>query len=276
MKKNASLLILFVVLLAGLKVKAQEEAVQIYDQVFMRDGRILQGHILYFQDSDGDMTFTDIEGNNYSISRKEYDYFRENVLYISGNDTLVVRPRKSQGFGGSVGLLLGAYSSEYGSNSLPLSLYVAAGKYLTRKNYIGLAAEYSFVSGEINTYINPKAFIKHQYDAHKKNVSSYIIGELGYMYVKGNLPTQYIRNSGERNFSRPNIFQEADFINLTVGHGFGFILKNTNSVSLEIIVARQIALERNLLEGYSSTHTLDTSVEKPSYTTFGLRFMINL
>ena len=45
------------------------------DIIYMKDGRILRGQILIFEEKDGDITFQDIYGRKYSITREEYNYF---------------------------------------------------------------------------------------------------------------------------------------------------------------------------------------------------------
>ncbi len=42
----------------------------------MKDGRVLKGEILIFQETDGDITFKDLNGRKYSITREEYRYQR--------------------------------------------------------------------------------------------------------------------------------------------------------------------------------------------------------
>ncbi len=276
---NAKKIALIICLFAySLQTQAQNE-VEAYDQVYMRDGRILKGQIIMFQDSDGDINFKDLDGRTYSITRKQYRFFREDVVYIKGGDTLVVRQRKEEGFGGSVGFYLGGYSSSLSGGNLPVSLHAAFGKYFSRQLYTGLAFDYGFVEGEISQFFNPKAFIKYQYDAYKKNISSYLIGELGYGYMQGEMAAPYYYNDNFNNLQQHThvVTQEADYLTLTVGHGLGFILKNSNSISVDLVLSRFNALNRNITNhNLESWYKLDKDEPIPSLTTYGIRILVNL
>ena len=77
----------------------------------MKDGRVLRGQILIFEEKDGDLTFQDIYGRKYSITREEYKYFEENQFVKerkSKNDT-IVKVRKENQFEFSIGLTYGSY-----------------------------------------------------------------------------------------------------------------------------------------------------------------------
>lgn len=250
--------------------EGKEEA-KVYDQVYLNGGRVLTGEIVIFQETDGDITFKDLEGRTYSITRKEYRYFRERVVFINGGDTTIIRARKQDRFGGSIGVHTGSNLGDYSA-----SFYGAFGRYLSWKNYVGASLEYSLFSSELETFINPKIFIKHQYDAYRKNVSSYIVGELGYAYAKGDLPITLYNGNNSKEYL---VVQKANFVSISLGHGFGFYLKNTNSISLELIFTRHEGLNVDVLSVYGnveSGYKIDTEKSNKSYNSLGLRFLINL
>lgn len=248
-------------------VFAQHEGV--YDEVYLKNGKVLTGKIIIFQESDGDITFKDIEGNTYSLTRKEYKSFRENAVYINKKnpeDTISIRPRKADQIGGSIGLSSGQFLYD----DISFLLYGGIGKYFTRKTYVGISGEYAIVSS-LDTYVNTKGFINYQYDAYKKNISPYIIGELGYVYAKGDLPVEY------SNSQLVPVFQKSNFINVGFGHGVNFYLRNSNSVSLELLIARNEGLNRQVLSrpsGYLGVYNKE--VGKPSYNSFLIRLLINI
>lgn len=249
---------------------SQEEA-KVYDQVYLNGGRVLTGEIIIFQETDGDITFKDLEGRTYSITRKEYRYFRERVVFINRGDTTIIKQRKQDTYGGSVGIYTGM-----NLNDFSVSFYGTYGKYFSWKNYVGASIEYSLVSFELNTYVNPKIFIKHQYDAYRKNISSYIVGELGYAYAKGKLPIELYSGNTANVF---NVEQKANFVSVGLGHGFGFYLKNTNSISLEVVFTRNEALNVEVLrvpDDVGSGYNINPDKPNRSYNSIGLRVAINL
>jgi hypothetical protein len=164
------------------------------DIIHMKDGRVLRGQILIFEEKDGDITFQDIYGRKYSITREEYSYFEENQFVKerkSKNDT-IVKVRKENQLEFSVGLTYGSYAPTItfepdayflqnlnNSSYFPISLQIGAGKYFNRKNFLGVNLNYTLISGGSPTF-NTNLRYQFQYDAYKGNTACYIPVEFGY------------------------------------------------------------------------------------------------
>ena len=93
--------------------------------------------------------------------------------------------------------------------------------------------------------------------------------------MKGDLEAPY-KNINTGLSATPRVEQEADFIGFTLGHGFSFVLKNSNHISVDLIATRQLKLSRNILEDYQPEFKLDRDKDIPSFTTFGIRVLINI
>lgn len=231
------------------------------DIIHMKDGRILRGQILIFEEKDGDITFQDLYGRKYSLTREEYSFFEENQIIKerkSKNDT-IVKVRKENQFEFSVGLTYGSYmptaSFKPDANYLqnlnnsyyfPISLQLGAGKYFNRKNFLGVNLNYALISGASPTF-NANLRYQFQYDAYKRNTACYIPVEFGYhslnystsFYVSDSAaPTQY------------SWIQQLDSdvkissLNLGIGHGFNFMMKNTHSIALEFLVYKYFTMSQ--------------------------------
>lgn len=251
---------------------SQDNSTSAYDQVYLKSGRVLTGEILIFQETDGDITFRDLEGNNYSLTRKEYRYFRRNVVVIKDGDTTVIKQRKQDVLGVSIGVQA---SAPVGG----LCFHLSGGKYFGRKNYIGGALDYSVLPLDADVYLNPKAFINHQYDAYKKNISSYIVGELGYAFYRGRQDL-FVYN-GDQEYRVSSVEQKLNFINFSLGHGFGFYLKNTNYISFELIYSRYFPLSREVIaidanNNPPSGYDIDPKRGRVTLNDVALRILINL
>lgn len=235
----------------------------------MKDGRILRGQILIFEEKDGDITFQDLYGRKYSLTREEYSYFEENQIIRerkSKNDT-IVKVRKENQFEFSVGLTYGtymptasfkpdAYYLQNLNNSyyFPISLQLGAGKYFNRKNFVGVNLNYALISGASPTF-NANLRYQFQYDAYKRNTACYIPVEFGYhslnystsFYVTDSIaPTQYSW------IKQIDTDVKISSLNLGIGHGFNFMMKNTHSIALEFLVYKYFTMSQKfeaLLKG---------------------------
>ncbi len=239
------------------------------DIIHMKDGRILRGQILIFEEKDGDITFQDLYGRKYSLTREEYSYFEENQIIRerkSKNDT-IVKVRKENQFEFSVGLTYGtymptasfkpdAYYLQNLNNSyyFPISLQLGAGKYFNRKNFVGVNLNYALISGASPTF-NANLRYQFQYDAYKRNTACYIPVEFGYhslnystsFYVTDSIaPTQYSW------IKQIDTDVKISSLNLGIGHGFNFMMKNTHSIALEFLVYKYFTMSQKfeaLLKG---------------------------
>jgi hypothetical protein len=231
------------------------------DIIHMKDGRILRGQILIFEEKDGDITFQDIYGRKYSLTREEYSYFEENQIVQerkNKNDT-IVKVRKENQFEFSVGLSYASYvptttfkSDAYylqnlnNSSYFPISLQLGAGKYFNRKNFVGLNLNYALISGASPTF-NANLRYQFQYDAYKRNTACYIPVEFGY-HSLNYYTSFYVSDSivlGQNSWTQQlNTNVKISSLNLGIGHGFNFMLKNTRSIALELLVYKYFTMSQ--------------------------------
>lgn len=228
------------------------EGVMVYDIIYMKDGRVLKGEILIFEEKDGDITFKDIWGKKYSITREEYNYFVEDKrYYVNKNDTINIRPRKEKeieinlGFSANYMVVdqqftpdtnyVHAYSTY--NAFLPFCFKLGIGKYINRQNFIGLTADIPFSNGGMNSYMNIGARYFHQYDAYKRNLSFYIPVEFSFNtlsfsgnYQKYGTPDWDIQNETANH--------KMTSIGFSLGQGVSYILNNKKSVSVELIFTK--------------------------------------
>lgn len=227
----------------------------------MKDGRVLRGQILIFEEKDGDITFQDIYGRKYSITREEYSYFEENQFVKerkSKNDT-IVKVRKENQLEFSVGLTYGSYAPTItfepdayflqnlnNSSYFPISLQIGAGKYFNRKNFLGVNLNYALISGGSPTF-NTNLRYQFQYDAYKRNTACYIPVEFGYHSL--NYSTSfYVSDSlvlGQNSWTEQlNTNVKVSSLNLGIGNGFNFMLKNTHSITLEFLIYKYFTMNQ--------------------------------
>ena len=109
---------IFICIISLQSFSQEVDASKVYDQIYLKNGKVLTGTIILFQESDGDITFKDTEGRTYSITRKEYKYFREHVVFISEDkkDTTVLIKRKVNQYGLTVGNYTGSHISDFSSS----------------------------------------------------------------------------------------------------------------------------------------------------------------
>jgi hypothetical protein len=248
---------------------AQQEPVgiYIYDVIYMNDGRILKGEILVFEERDGDITFRDLEGRKYSITRKEYRYFVEDQrYYVNESDTLYIKERKSEeweislGFSGAfINLKQNLKATDYIRSTgdsyaqMPLSLAFGVGKYINRQNFVGMRAEMGVIS-EARNFINFGFRYFHQYDAYKKNISFYIPVEVYFNSMVHTSDYTYM----DTNFYPPNTYVpypntmnvevSIQSIGLSLGQGVSFMLNNKKSVSVELSLFKFFVLRQKYLD----------------------------
>jgi hypothetical protein len=228
----------------------------------MKDGRVLQGQILIFEEKDGDITFQDKYGRKYSITREEYKYFEENQLVKerkSKRDTIVLS-RKENEFEFSVGLSFGWYNPSVSftadqyylqntnNNSFyPLNVHLGAGKYFNRKHFTGLNADFSVIS-IASPVINLNARYSYQYDAYKKNTACYVPVELGFTSLVNS--TSFIVN--DTLFTSPTTWTtqldrdiKTSAFSVGIGHGFNFMMKSKHSIALEVLIYKYFILNES-------------------------------
>jgi len=268
-----------------------EENIYNYDLVYMKDNTILKGEIIIFEEEDGDITFKDLKGKTYSITRDEYRYFKENVRYYENDDKIrIIKNRKINEFEVSVGFLpaltlfenvspilspniQNANFGVYGS-VLPLSVSLAVGKYFNRNHFIGINGNYGVVyaSADLNSYLSGGLKYKYQYDPYKNNLALYVLGSANYTSIQGKFRDVDIY--GYSNHLVREIYNtyKIQYPEIGVGHGFSWILKNKKSISLELSVSRALTLN----ETVQTANTLVLIDANRSFSTAILGITFNL
>ena len=173
---------------------------QVYDIIYMKDGRQLKGEILVFDEEDGDITFRDTEGRVYSITRYQYDYFIEDrVFVVNAQDTVIINPRKVNEAEISLGLVAGYISLDqtvtessgfladtYSNAFIPVNFKLSVGRYFNRQHYVGFTADLALL-GELKTYFNGGLRYLFQYPAYKSNIAFYFPVEVQYGILTANM-----------------------------------------------------------------------------------------
>jgi len=263
------ILMLIAIALVSITSFAQPTTPQTVDIIYMKDGRVLRGEILLFEEKDGDITFQDTYGRKYSITREEYKYFEENQVVKergSKRDTVTLSRKENQ-FEFSVGLSWGWYNpsssftaDEYyldnlnNSSFYPISVHAGIGKYFNRKHFVGLNADFSIIS-IASPVINLNGRYAYQYDAYKKNTACYIPVEVGFHSLT-NSTSFYVDDTLEISENSWTYQLDADVkttaLNLGIGHGFNFMMKNKRSFAVELLVYKYFIMNEkfeNLTKG---------------------------
>ena len=275
------LLLVFFFITAGQAfAQTPEPGIATYDVVYMKNGRILKGEILVFEVKDGDITFRDMQGRNYSITREEYDYFVEDMRYsVKNKDTLIIRPRKTTEMEISLGFSAPyvAVNHDFKADSyylyenagliyLPLSLKFGLGKYINRQNFAGVTADIGLTSG--SSYFSAGLRYSYQYDAYKKNTSFYIPVELSF----SNLNATFQNGIADTVFSNGGYSYPAyvdsevslKSIGIHVGQGVAFILNNKKSISLELLLFRNFVVSHKYID-------IDRNPPSGNFSAYGLK-----
>ncbi len=271
------------------------ESILNYDVIYMKDGRVLKGEILIFQESDGDLTFTDLKGRKYSITRKEYKYFEENVRYqLRNNDTIAIRPRKESEFEVTIGFtpysvilaegeFEGSKETAVDNTLMTLCINVGVGKYFTRQHYLGVNLDYAIlpnhyfgnsIKGKLSNYFAAGARYKFQYDAYKRNTAWFLAAKGKFNAIKGDLSYQYPNPWGSGTTST-YLTEKHTTISMGLGQGVAFILNNKKSINLELSVSRHFTLSSKLLDEPDATITLLPFTDR-RFSEITLSLMYNL
>lgn len=236
------------------------DSVVTYDLIYMRDSRgILKGEILLFDEDDGHIIFLDTKGRKYTIAHYEYDYFIEDqVFVIEAKDTTIIHSRKEAEFEFSVGLV-GSYlnlsqntngdanylgsATSYGLATLGVK--VSAGKYLTKKHFLGLTADMAVI-GESDTYFNAGIRYHFLHDKRTRNVAFYVPVEIQYALLSET--NSYATT--DTNFTaggydwpkRVDIRSTIQSMGLHFGFGTAFMLPKMRSIKVELTFVQYFIL----------------------------------
>ncbi|MES2557563.1 MAG: hypothetical protein V4604_15515 [Bacteroidota bacterium] len=251
---------------------AQEnsESVITYDLVYLKNGKILKGEILVFEEKDGDITFKDSSGRKYSITREEYDYFVEDKRYfVNKKDTLSIKPRKttefeiSLGFNGTAATIKESVKEDdafleknlsSGFTYIPICFQFGVGKFINRQNFVGVSGDFGVLGGPKN-YLNFGLRYMYQYDAYKRNVSFYVPVELQFSSIR--FDNQYTQkdsvtfDGGLTYYPTSNdVLTDVSInsISFSAGQGFSFMLNNKKSISLELKLFKSFILSHKFID----------------------------
>jgi hypothetical protein len=242
-----------------------------YDVIYLKDGHTLIGEILSYDPQFGGISFKDKYGRLYNLGREEYKYFEEDQTFKERNKNKTVRPRKESGLGFNVGLGFNLINmnqntegddyfvqDSYGNADIPVTLYGSVGKYFGRKHFVGLTADIGLISQEPGYYAFGARYVL-QYDRNKKNTALYLPIEIKYQHL--NMETGYRVNDTIWNdpysYSFPgNVYASTSFNNLavTIGHGFGFILKKSHAFNVELSYTKSFILSAERKETIPGPH----------------------
>lgn len=245
----------------------QNETVEIYDVVAVykegRDGRgnprtyvsEIKGEILNYDETTGLITFKGADGRMYSFKSGEYKYFEYDKQFVKKvKKKKELKPRKETEFEISAGFRAtfinfndNFSSDDYyvwsggGTTDLPIALYVGAGKYLAREHYVGVNAEIALTSYG-TSYFSGGLRYNYHYDGYKKNIAFYLPVEVDYFRANYDQNFQVNDTVVETSGGGTTIYYPSDqnleytmsAVSLSLGQGFGFIMNNKHSLSIEL------------------------------------------
>ena len=268
--------------------KQPNEIIEIYDVVAVykesTDGRgqarkyvsELKGEILNYDQSTGVLTFKGIDGKMYSFKSDEYKYFEYDKEFSSKNKQVIILPRKDSGFEFSAGISAGYfkishnftaddfYISGFQSGAdIPICLKLGASKYLNKNSLVGLTAEYALIMDD-NSYFNVGARYQYLYN-HNKNSAFYFPVELKFSRYQFNSQyqtsdTTFFDDLNWEYPSRSDTKVALNNLELNIGQGLSFALKNNKSLALELMLVKQFILSQ----------TFKNEAEFPPKSKFGV------
>jgi len=259
MKKFKTLFVAIVVLLFSNAVFAQDSTkFEVYDVVYLTDGTVLKGQILAYDSQGGGLSFRDTDNRVYNFSREQYKYFleKQNFPVENKKKSKALRARKEEGLRYSIGLNntyfygleqldLNALGKRRDTQGYAISVQGTVGKYFTRSHYFGACAEVGILNTAPRFY-NFGVHYNYEYDLKKNNLARYIPIELKFQdMLLRNSGIPYVEttpNSSWSGYYYPKT--ELKTLVFSVGHGFGFILKQGGSFNIDLSYQRHITLSQ--------------------------------
>ncbi|MDG1147252.1 MAG: hypothetical protein P8N52_02990 [Crocinitomicaceae bacterium] len=267
----------------------QDVIVEIYDVVAVyrehKDGRgrtrqftsEIKGEIIKYNQHSGVLTFKRIDGKMYSLTSSQYEYFQYDKEFTSKKKKQkVINPRKDSGLEFSVGMSAGFLNIPTGFKQdenyvggtttgfeTPICIKGGVSKYLNKNSLVGVTSEYAMFSSEA-TYFNVGARYAYLYSPGK-NTTFYFPVELKFSHYQAESyyyqynDTVYTDNG----YDWPMAIDAGVSINaleLNVGQGLSFALKNKRSISLELMLLRQFILTEKIIVPVSVSPKTDFSV----------------
>jgi hypothetical protein len=286
MNKFQTLVFALFLMLTSNGVFAQDTTrYEVYDVIHLTDGRLLKGQILAYDAQLGGISFRDNFGRVYNFSRAEYKYFLEKQNFpIKNKKQKALRERKSTGIRYALGLNTNYYyglekigiddlNSRRETRGAVIGVYGTVGKYFTRNHFLSAIAEVGVVTSYPRFY-NFGVRYNYEYDLKQTNISKYIPIELKYQNMileNSGIPyTEITPNSYIESYYYPKT--EFSTVLLSVGHGFGFILKQGGSFNIELAYQRHITLSQKFYDLKSQ----DAVGYNPKFLVNGFRLGLSL
>jgi len=234
---------------------------EVYDVIYLVDGRVLKGQILSYDSQLGGISFRDTYNRVYNFSRQEYKYFLEKQNFpVSNKKQKELRERKSEGLRYSLGInntylygLEKIEGDELGSRldtrGFAVGVQGTIGKYFTRSHFVGASGEIGVLTSNPRFY-NFGLRYNYEYDLKQSNLAKYIPVELKYQNM-------ILENTGidytivtPSSYYAGKYYPKTEFTSFlfSVGHGFGFILKQGGSFNVELSYQRHITLSQKFYD----------------------------
>ena len=261
-----------------------------FDVVHFKGQPPVRGEITSFDTNSGLVVIMDEYGITHSYTPLQYSSFEYDRLYkVRGQrktSKKAVLPRKESEFQFSVGLKpawktirLDFTPDDYYVNALdatgqvPILLTVGAGKYFTRRHFVGLNLDFAIASLSGGKFFNIGGRYCYQYDAGKGNTAFYIPVEVKYNYYADYMrftvnDTTDLYGNGPEYPGDLDIDYKFGTFGFTVGHGFAFMMNNKHSFALELFLSKDFLISERY-EG--STGTSDPKI---NYTFNGFGFAV--
>lgn len=278
-KKSGLFIAFWLLLLIPLAGEAQTDssAYEVYDIIYLKEGGILKGNILSFDDPTGFIVFQDVYGRKYSLGREQYKYFEENKVFpVKKKRRTEILPRKENEWEINLGLSTSYLwishdftPDQYILNGvdnladIPFCLKVGAMKYINRVHSVGLTSEFVLFQ-QNRQYFNGGLKYRFHYDKTNSNVGYYLPVELVYnttgFKTSFQVADTVFTDNGWTYPADKELEVNIKSIALNLGHGFAFILPNKRSVQLEFNVSRHFNLSQKITG----------NVQKKPESSFGL------
>jgi hypothetical protein len=234
----------------------------VYDVVYLKDGRVLKGQILAYDSYSGGLSFRDTEGRVYNFGRDDYEYFEEKRSYpIKTKKGKSIHERKRDGIRYNVGVNPSVISlreiksddlsNSYPFNDLALGLTAQIGKYFVSSHYVGLSSEYFALSSR-GGYFNIGVKYAFEYDNKSSNWIKYVPLELKFQKMNLQHSSREYLDPGDQ-WNSPTIrydypISKFNSALISIGHGFGYVLKSGNSVNFELTYQRHFVLSQEYVK----------------------------
>jgi hypothetical protein len=276
---------LFLMLTSNVILAQDTTRFEVYDVIYLTDARVLKGQILSYDSQLGGISFKDLYGRVYNFSRQDYKYFLEKQSFpIKNKKQKEIRERKSNGIRYSLGLNTNYFygleklekdnlNSRKDTRGMAIGVSGSIGKYFTRNHFLGANAEIGVLTTQPRFY-NFGVRYNYEYDQKQTNTAKYIPVELKYQNM-------ILENTGiPYTVITPNSYIESSYypktefstVLLSVGHGFGFILKNGGSFNIELAYQRHITLSQKFYD----LKTQDAVGYNPKFQVNGFRLGFSL